>query len=53
MSLKTPDIIHTRAEAVEALKVIAARHGRTLKLDNSGPDLGAGARNRILRSAKR
>ena len=40
MSLKTPDIIHTRAEAVEALKVIAARHGRTLKLDNSGPVLG-------------
>ncbi len=40
MSLKISDIIHTRAEAVEALKVIAARHGRTLNLDNSGPALG-------------
>ncbi|WP_094506684.1 helix-turn-helix domain-containing protein [Brucella thiophenivorans] len=38
--MKISDIIHTRAEAVEALKVIAARHGRTLNLDNSGPALG-------------
>lgn len=34
MSLKFSDIIHTRAEALEALKIIAARHGRTLKPDN-------------------
>ncbi|TPF76313.1 hypothetical protein FHY56_05310 [Brucella gallinifaecis] len=35
--MKTPDIIHTRVEALEALKLIAARHGRALKLDSSGP----------------
>lgn len=40
MSLKTPDIIHTRAEAVEALRVIAARHGRPLNVGHSGPALG-------------
>lgn len=40
MSLKLSDIIHTRAEAVQALQVIAARHGRTLNPENSGPVLG-------------
>jgi chromosomal replication initiation ATPase DnaA len=40
MSLELTDIIHTRAEALEALKVIAARHGRALRIDNSGRALG-------------
>lgn len=40
MSLELTDIIHTRAEALEVLKVIAARHGRVLRIDNSGLALG-------------
>ncbi len=40
MSLELTDIIHTRAEALEVLKVIATRHGRALKIDNSGRALG-------------
>ena len=40
MSLIFSHIIHTRAEALEALNVIAARHGRTLNQDSSGPALG-------------
>ncbi len=33
MSLELSDVIHTRAEAFEALKLIAARHGRSLSLE--------------------
>lgn len=33
MSLELSDVIHTRAEAFEALKVLAARHGRSLSLE--------------------
>ncbi len=33
MSLELWDVIHTRAEAFEALKVLAARHGRSLNLE--------------------
>ncbi|ERI12761.1 hypothetical protein O206_12310 [Ochrobactrum sp. EGD-AQ16] len=32
MSLELSDVIHTRAEAFEALKLLAARHGRNLSL---------------------
>ncbi|HWT62921.1 MAG TPA: helix-turn-helix domain-containing protein [Ochrobactrum sp.] len=38
--MELTDIIHTRAEALEVLNVIAARHGRALKIDNSGRALG-------------
>lgn len=33
MSLELSDVIHTRAEAFEALKQLAARHGRSLRLE--------------------
>ncbi len=33
MSLELSHVIHTRVEAFEALRAIAARHGRTLHLD--------------------
>ncbi len=33
MSLELSDVIHTRAQAFEALKVLAARHGRSLSLE--------------------
>jgi chromosomal replication initiation ATPase DnaA len=33
MSLELSDVIHTRADAFEALRLIAARHGRPLLLD--------------------
>lgn len=33
MSLELSDVIHTQAEAFEALKTIAARHGRVLNID--------------------
>ncbi len=33
MSLELLDVIHTRAQAFEALKRIAVRHGRSLKAD--------------------
>ncbi len=33
MSLEISDVIHTRAEAFEALKAIAVRHGRSLMID--------------------
>lgn len=33
MSLELSDVIHTRAEAFEALKLIAVRHGRSLSLE--------------------
>ena len=32
MSLELSDVIHTRAEAFEALKLLAVRHGRSLNL---------------------
>ncbi len=32
MSLELSDVIHTRAEAFEALKLLSARHGRNLSL---------------------
>jgi len=32
MSLELSDVIHTRAKAFEALKLLAARHGRNLSL---------------------
>ena len=32
MALELSDVIHTRAEAFEALKLLAARHGRNLSL---------------------
>lgn len=34
MSLEPSDVIHTRAQAYEALKAIAARHGRALNLES-------------------
>lgn len=33
MSLELSDVIHTRAEAFEALKLLAARHGRRLSIE--------------------
>lgn len=36
MSLELSNVIHNRAEAIEALQVIAARHGRTISLGYSG-----------------
>ncbi|MBC2884715.1 hypothetical protein H7Q97_04770 [Ochrobactrum sp. CM-21-5] len=34
--MELTDVIHTRAEAFEALKLIAVRHGRPLSLDSVG-----------------
>ena len=35
MCLELSDVIHTRAEAFEALKLLAARHGRSLSLERA------------------
>ena len=35
MCLELSDVIHTRAEAFEALKLLAARHGRILRLERA------------------
>ena len=35
MCLELADVIHTRAEAFEALKLLAARHGRSLSLERA------------------
>jgi len=40
MSVEITNVIHTRAEAFETLKVIAARHGRTLCLESCARALG-------------
>lgn len=48
MSLKFSDIIHTRTEALEALKIIAARHGRILNPDNPGLALGRRRREKSV-----
>lgn len=40
MSLEFTNIVHTRAEAFEILKLIAARHGRTLCLETCSRALG-------------
>ncbi len=53
MSLELTDIIHTRAEALEALKVIAARHGRALRIDNSGRALGRRRQEKAWNSVTR
>ncbi|PWL19047.1 hypothetical protein DKP76_00240 [Falsochrobactrum shanghaiense] len=37
MSFELTNVIHTRAEAIMALQVIAARHGRSVSLECSGP----------------
>lgn len=49
MSLELSDVIHTRAEAFEALKLIAARHGRSLNPDSlNAPAHRSGHQRRIV-----
>lgn len=48
MSLELSDVIHTRAEAFEALRLIAVRYGRTLLLDTAEKPAGGRVREQNL-----